>query len=492
VYRNDSTAKIKYKASGNTMLYAVIDGCKPVWDSIPISIHLLKDSLNLGPNLELCDPIDYKLHAGSSFESYLWQDGSTDSTFMVNKAGSYYVNVKNLCGNAYSDTIAISSAIVPKLSIGKDTSVCIGDRLTINASPGFNSYQWQAAGLLTSEGKTVSLITSQSQSVSVIATTSAGCKAYDTMDITSIKARPVYLGNDTSFCASDSIRLSAGSGYSQYVWSNGAASEAIVLKKAGTFWVKVKDVNGCIATDTLTIKELFALPALNLGNDFDLCYGEQKKLDAGNFNKYVWNDGSSDRYKTVNTEGLYWVTVRDMNNCAATDSVRLKNVFPLPANFLKKTDSLCEYDELTITPVENYSNYLWSTGSVGSTLVVGAPGQYILTVTDENNCMGKDSILIVPKSICTTAIYIPNAFTPNGDYLNDIFKAKVFGNIISFRLQVYNQWGQQIFTTENPENGWDGKMKGRPADAGVFVWICTYQLQGRKPTTQKGTVTLIR
>jgi gliding motility-associated-like protein len=492
VYHNDSTAKIKYKASGNTMLYAVIDGCKPIWDSIPISIHLSKDSLNLGSDLELCDPIEYKLHAGTSFETYLWQDGSIDSTFMVNKAGSYYVHVKNLCGNAYSDTILISSAIVPKLFIGKDTSVCIEDTLTIGASPGFISYQWQASGLLSIEGKAVSLISSGSQPVSVIATTAAGCKAYDTLGITSIKARPVYLGKDTSFCASDSILLSAGSGYSQYTWSNGGAAETIVVNKAGTFWVKVKDVNDCTATDTFTIKQLFALPALSLGNDFDLCYGEQKKLDAGNFNQYEWNDGSSERYKTVNTEGLYWVTVMDMNNCAATDSVWLKNIFPLPANFLKKTDSLCEFDKLTIIPGKNYSRYLWSTGSIASTLVATTTGQYILTVTDGNNCMGKDSILIVPKSNCTTAIFIPNAFTPNGDHLNDLFKAKVFGNIISFRLQVYNQWGQQVFSTDNPGDGWDGKMKGEPADPGVFVWLCTYQLEGRKPSIQKGTVTLIR
>lgn len=492
LYHNDSTVKIKYRASGNTMLYAVIDGCKPLWDSIAISIHLSKDSLNLGPDLELCGPIEYKLHAVTYFESYLWQDGSTDSTFIVNKAGSYYVNVKNLCGNAYSDTILISSAIVSELYIGKDTSVCVGDTLSISASPGFNSYQWQAPGLLSIEGQTVSLIASQSQPVSVIATTSTGCKAYDTLGITSIEARQVYLGNDTSFCASDSILLSAGSGYSQYMWSNGDIAEAIVVNKAGDFWVKVTDVNGCVARDTLTIKQLLALPALNLGNDFDLCYGDQKKLDAGNFNQYEWNDGASGRYKTVTTEGLYWVTVRDMNHCAATDSVWLKKVFPLPADFLKKTDSLCELDKLTIVPLENYSRYLWSTGSVASTLVATTTGRYILKVTDENNCVGKDSILIVPKSNCTTAIFIPNAFTPNRDDVNDLFKATVFGNIISFRLQVYNQWGQQVFITDNPAHGWDGRIKGEPADPGVFVWLCTYQLERRKPSIQKGTVTLIR
>jgi gliding motility-associated-like protein len=89
-------------------------------------------------------------------------------------------------------------------------------------------------------------------------------------------------------------------------------------------------------------------------------------------------------------------------------------------------------------------------------------------------------------------IFIPTAFTPNNDGLNDVFKAVVFGKVVSFKLQVYSREGQLIFQTTDPLKGWDGFYKNGSYATTAFVWQCSYQIENRQPEYQKGTVILIR
>ena len=173
------------------------------------------------------------------------------------------------------------------------------------------------------------------------------------------------------------------------------------------------------------------------------------------------------------------------------DSIILTGILPLPSNFLIPVDSICRNEKLTISSLVNYNTYLWSTGSTSSTVQVTSPGQYILTVQDNNSCTGKDTILVVAKN-CIRAVYIPNAFTPNNDVNNDIFRAKVYGNLISFRLEVFNRYGQLVFITNDALQGWDGNYKGKPQPVSTYTWLCLYQFAGRMFTEEKGTVILIR
>jgi len=363
--------------------------------------------------------------------------------------------------------------------------------LRITASPGFATYNWQPTALVIGQGQQVNIVSAQSISVSLIATTYDGCETSDTLNITNIFPRPVNIGNDTSFCFLDSVTLSAGAGYLQYNWSTGSQSSLTTVKQPGTYWVMAKDVNGCIARDTMIVQHVYSLPAFSLGNDFTLCVGQQRTLDAGNYQKYVWHDGSTARYFNVTAPGSYWVKVIDNNNCSSSDTVLLKEIFQPPANFLKQADSLCQFDKISIGPSANYSSYTWSTGSMQQFITVEKAGSYILTVKDNNGCSGIDTTRIIEK-ICHTGVYIPTAFTPNNDGLNDLFRARVYGKTTSFKLEVYNRYGERIFETTDPDAGWNGTYKGTPQSTSVFVWQCFYQLTGEKHAFKKGTVVLIR
>jgi gliding motility-associated-like protein len=146
---------------------------------------------------------------------------------------------------------------------------------------------------------------------------------------------------------------------------------------------------------------------------------------------------------------------------------------------------------LTIKPLATYTQYRWSDFSSGGSLTVDQPGAYWLQVTDSNNCVGTDTILI-NQTHCLNEPLVPSAFTPNGDGLNDQFKPLLSGNVNRFIFTIYNRWGNKVFETQSVQRGWDGKLNGVPAVGGVYIWYCEYQVAGQSPQKKKGTVMLIR
>ncbi len=488
---DDTTAEIKFKKLGSTWIKVKLNaGCSFFTDSMLVQVQQSPGVFSLGNDTAICKGSSLLLNAGNGFNSYLWQDGSTDSVLNVTQPGMYFVSVDNVCEEVYIDTINVQQVNLPALNIGSDTSICKGDTLHLAATPGFNQYAWEPATSVSGQGANVNIYTLQNISVTAIATTIEGCKAYDTLSLSLNTARPVSLGNDTSFCTGDSLILYAGTGYLQYNWNNGAVSPSVTAKQAGMYSVTATDVNGCRAKDTMLV-QLYTLPILSLGNDFNLCNGDQRQLDAGNFNQYLWQDGTTGRYYNTSTTGSYWVTVADVHSCTASDTIQVKDILPLPADFLNSTDSICQYEKITIGAIGSFSSYLWSTGAVQPVITADAPGLYTLTVKDTDGCTGTDSMLILQKD-CFAGVFIPTAFTPNGDTKNDVFRATVYGSLVAYRLEIFNRFGEMVFSTTNLQKGWDGIFKGVALPTGSFVWQCSYQFAGKSTRFIKGNVVLVR
>ena len=245
--------------------------------------------------------------------------------------------------------------------------------------------------------------------------------------------------------------------------------------------------------DSIIITNLivYPKPTPDLGQDKNVCAGSVAVLNPGTYKSYAWQDMSTLPTYGANAIGLYWVTVTDHNNCIATDSFRINSILPLPANFLKPSDSICPYEKLVLKPTKNYSTYLWSNGAAQRNITIQNAGQYLLQVTDVNGCKGLDTINVISKT-CKTGVYIPTAFSPNRDGKNDFFKATVYGHLLSFKIEVFNRYGELVFLSTDPQKGWDGLYKGAPISTSSFVWQCAYQLEGNQPVYQKGSVVLIR
>ncbi len=246
-----------------------------------------------------------------------------------------------------------------------------------------------------------------------------------------------------------------------------------------------------IGCDSIIITNLTVHPNPNpnLGPDGKICTNAQLIITPGVFSSYLWQDNSTQPDYTINSAGKYWVTVTNAANCSASDTLNIVSLDTIPTNFLPADQELCYGNVLKIT-VPYYSTYHWNTGSTGDFIDITNFGTYYLTVKDFNNCIGTDSITIRRKNCIY--IGIPNAFTPDGNSLNDIFKPTIFQAVQSFSFIVFNRYGQKVFETHEYGQGWDGTLKGKAQPAGSYVYNIRYTNIFGVETVENGSVLLIR
>lgn len=192
--------------------------------------------------------------------------------------------------------------------------------------------------------------------------------------------------------------------------------------------------------------------------------------------------------KMQKERGLYIDTLVSSAGC---DSILFTNLFyaDLPEKFLPPDTTICEKGSLTIH-LPQYKNFLWSDGSIENPHTLSEPGTYSLEVRDRNGCYGKDTITI-SKTYCID-ISIPNAFSPNGDGKNDVFRPLVPVSLKGFKMQIWNRWGVLLFETNTPSKGWNGYVNGMAQPAGTYVYNITYKNHEGVVEHKKGTLVLIR
>lgn len=240
--------------------------------------------------------------------------------------------------------------------------------------------------------------------------------------------------------------------------------------QSGVYFDTLTTAAGCdsVIITKLTINEN---PKPDMGKDRNLCAGQSLILKPGIFKTYIWQDNSTQAFYNVTKPGIYKVTVIDANKCKATAAVNIKKWVIPPANFLPGDKTLCTGNILKLN-IASYKDYLWNDSSFLATKDIRKSGIYSLSVTDFNNCTGTDTIVIKEVSCIVTGI--PNAFTPNNDGLNDVFRPIINKVIIQYRMQVFNRTGKKIFQTTDNTKGWDGTYKLQALDAGVYVYLMEF------------------
>jgi gliding motility-associated-like protein len=334
----------------------------------------------------------------------------------------------------------------------------------------------------TSDSLKMLVAPSQPPSISIISDKSSICTG-GTVLFNAITSAP---NNTTSFqWKKNGVNVGSNTNtYSDNNWNNGDIVNCILTSSSN-----------CLSTSTANSNNIAITvlpdPVVTLDHATNLCSGDTRQLDAGNFKSYLWNDGSSQQSLLINGIGTYYVIVVDNNGCTASDTAKITTLLPSPAAFLPFDTSICAFETIDIASLSSYNSYLWNTNSRSSSIKVDSPGLYWLEVSDNNNCKGRDSILVDPKQ-CMTGFYVPSGFTPNNDGKNDKLRPLLFGNITQYKFTIYNRWGQLVFQTNKIGEGWDGTINGKKQDSNIFVWTCTYQLEGKKTKIAKGTVVLIR
>ncbi|MEI8047809.1 MAG: T9SS type B sorting domain-containing protein [Bacteroidota bacterium] len=136
-----------------------------------------------------------------------------------------------------------------------------------------------------------------------------------------------------------------------------------------------------------------------------------------------------------------------------------------------------------------FEQYTWNTGDTAQTITINDPGVYWLSAIDLAGCKSVDTLLVRSTLI---GIEFPNAFSPNSDRINDVFRPKA-SNISKFHMSIFNRWGQFLYETDDIIAGWNGLVEGKNCPADLYVYITTYELQDIAGTkTTRGSFRLIR
>ncbi len=321
-----------------------------------------------------------------------------------------------------------------------------------------------------------------------------GCDSIITTFTLSLDPSVQEVNDSLAICPGTSgLLLNAGSTSNTYLWSNGSASNSILVSSPGLYSVIVQGINGCTANDSFQVITL-QVPVISLNKNIILCEGQSGIIDAGSgYKQYLWNTGNTSQTITIQSTGKYWVTVTDRYQCTATDTTDVNQTASPPTGFLPTDTSACANSYFSIKPDTVFEKYVWSTGENSASIVVTQPGIYSLVVTDKKGCVGSETINIHSKQ-CIERILVPNAFSPNGDGHNEILRPVNLNQTIlnRYRFAIFNRCGQMVFESHSPLQGWDGKIQGAGQVFGVFAWQLEYQFSDGPLTVNKGTVVLIR
>jgi len=236
------------------------------------------------------------------------------------------------------------------------------------------------------------------------------------------------------------------------------------------------------------------------------CENTPHKLTAGSLTgqslSYQWTspDGSVNTGSELNlgplpvsASGIYRVQASSGTSCSITESLNLQ-VYPNPHVSLNKSDTLCSDQEVSLNAGTGFATYKWQNGSTEPQLLATSEGIYRVTVTDNNGCQATDSVLVHQ---CELLVWMPNVFTPNGDGLNDVFLPVYNPDVpLTFHLKIFNKWGEELFSSDNISQGWDGTYKGKLCTEDMYSWIITFtapeNFRFLQKSPQSGNVMLLK
>ena len=437
----------------------------------------------------------------------------------VSSAGIYRLIVSSNQG--CSDTAMVTLALSTKPNLGNDTSIniCQGSsiNLTMVYNTGNNLSVWSKGGVTISNPAAIVA----PGLYQFISTTTAGCS--DTVQLSlSVILKPIVVTNNPAvICPAQQINLTAASitsgsanGLVFTYWQNVTATIPYSTPTAapgGLYYIKGTNATGCFDIKPVTVRN-YPVPVVNAGADVTICNNDSTRLSASVTNTtapvtYQWEPVNAGGIRNPTSASTvvkpaatvqYIVTVKDGYGCnyLVKDGILVTMQPPVPA--FAGNDTIAAIGVPHQLVAAGGINYTWAPASVLNNPFIANPlatiyadvTLFTVTVKDNAGCTGYDTVKI--KAYKGNAYYVPNAFSPNGDGLNDFFRPVPVGIASTELFRIFNRYGQLVFETSQLSKGWDGTQKGIAQPVGNFVWILKGKGLDGKVIEMKGNVLLVR
>ncbi len=474
-------------------------------------------------NPTFCEGGNTTLSVPSAFSTYQWYlngqpiSGATSSFYTTQTPGAYYVSVGSGTCLTVSNTVIVSAQnIIDAVISSTVDTLCPGDVAILHSVNIANAYQWLMNGTIVYGQTNASLAITGPGTYQLITTTPQGCSdtsmVYVIIDAGLAAPTTQSSTGAFSFCEGDSITLSVNNNYSNYQWMHyadslfGENTSSITVTQGGAFSVSLS-VNGCIVASTPVMITVNPLPEAHINSSTMIfCEGNTVLLQSINSNFfYQWflnGNALPDTQAQISAglAGSYQLLVTSAEGCTAlSQAVNLMKSVIVNVQILYDTTAVfCVGNEITLSssPV-SYSTYQWLANNTSSsdlpTYQINSSGNYSLIVTNSDGCSTSSSVELQFHDC--GSIYIPNAFSPNGDGINDVFRA-LGTDIGLFEMWIYNRYGELVFYSNDPRIGWNGTYHLTNAPIGVYVYYFKAKdLSGKEifyNGSNKGNVILLR
>ena len=490
----DSSSSITVDSIGIYWLNADY-GCGLETDTFRI-VEQAALSLNLGADIEICEDADsVKITAPLGFNQYLWSTGDSLNEIRVKQSGIYTLMAVYLCDTLF-DTITVSVKNKPLPPLVSDTGFCLNASVQLNAN-GQNLLWYDSLEDSSPKQTSPTYLNGQlGKKRFFVSQTINGCES-DVASFIVLTEAPTNenLENDTILCSVDSLVI--GSPYHQgwkYRWNTSDTTSFITVSNSGLYRLQVS--NYCKSSIDSIRVDFNTTPQPPIVQDLTFCKTdiitiESLKVKGANLKWYASEsaNGSSnvpDFSFSSNVGQHDFYVSQTVGGCEGKKSHFTINIIQKPEVNIVSDTLLCDGEQLLLDVFSEKASYKWNTGATSSSILITTPGLFIVEVIHSCGVIKTESK--VAFEVCETNVFMPNAFSPNGDGKNDTFfpEGKNF-EIIYF--QVFNRWGELIYNHPSP---WDGKHNGQIVQTGTYVYYIEYKNFKGETQYLKDTFTILK
>jgi gliding motility-associated-like protein len=489
------------------------NGCKNT-DIAKVTQNTTQPDAKAGADKKLTCSILSTILNGSSTTSgvdYSWSgpsivsDGNT-ATPTIDQGGTYTLTVTNPvngCSNTDDVLVSYDNVFTPAIVLSSlDKDICTFESATLTATTGLANYDWYLDGNLINSTLNNSINVTDAGVYSVKSTsTSNGCEGTSNNLIVTVSSNPsvtLSAQGDPNLCEGESLTLQGDVTFLDYKWYKdnieipGVNTSSYSVDKPGSYTVSAANNAGCRDTSEAISVTVDLDFTFDLGADKDLCENDSITLGASvSSATYVWNTGDTNATILVKTPNEYSVVVT-RGACIHEDSVNISFNAKLPVWDLGADTVLCKGKELLLlAPTDDFTTFIWEDGYNDNPKYVSLAGEYSIKVT--NACGDTYDTIIVTLDTCECNVYVPNAFSPNGDAVNQFFNVKKECDNQVVTLRVYNRWGIEVYNGNDADLGWDGTYNGALQPQDSYIWTITYYHKyAKREVVEKGSVLLLR